>query len=171
MTAERDALAAEVASLAPRLRVERLRALTLAREQRRSRLGRILARRAAALARLGLPSPLFDEAWYRRQDPGVPAGALRAWRHWKRVGWRAGHDPNPLFDVTWYLDRYRAVRASSLDPLTHYTLHGVNEGHDPGPHFDAMAYLERYPDARASGLDPLLHYLLYGAAEGRQLHP
>ena len=123
------------------------------------------------LVRAGAPNPLFDAFWYRTAYPDVPRSRIRAWIHWRRVGWRHGRMPNPLFDTGWYLNTNPDVKAFRSDPLAHYFLHGSREGRDPSPGFDAAAYLDRYEDVRAAAMEPLLHYLRHGIAEGRTARP
>jgi hypothetical protein len=168
---ERDVLIQERDQQSILLRRAQSRAAALASRGRPPRWQRALDRRRGILIRLGLPPPLFDATWYRREHPEVKAGPLRAWLHWRRVGWRSGYDPNPLFDTAWYLAAYPDVEAASIDPLAHYILHGTAEGRSPGPEFDAPTYRQRYSDVRAQGIDPLLHYSLYGAEEGRRVEP
>ena len=134
LQAERTRVVAESRALAVRLRREQLRAATLASRWQPSRMHRALARHSRVLVHLGLPSPLFDADWYRRAYPGVPTGrSLRAWRHWQRIGWRAGYDPNPLFDTEWYLAMYPDVLEAGVDPLVHYVLWGWSEARARSP--------------------------------------
>jgi hypothetical protein len=152
----------------------RVTILANARRGRRHRsavLGRLLRGVGVLVVRVGAPNPLFDAGWYRTAYPDVPRSRLRAWIHWRRVGWRSRRMPNPLFDTAWYLSMNPDVQASQSDPLAHYLLHGSREGRDPGPGFDSAAYLARYEDVRAARIEPLLHFLRHGVAEGRIAQP
>jgi glycosyltransferase involved in cell wall biosynthesis len=133
------------------------------------RLTRRLAARAEA--RRLIASGLFDEDWYIRSYPDVPAKGMRAIAHWSIFGWRACRNPNPLFDTAWYLERYPEAAAADTDPLLYYLDRGSAAGHDPHPNFDSSWYLEQNPDVVAAGLNPLGHYLLTGFSEGRETRP
>ena len=164
--ASRDASLAEA-----EVRIAILASALLGRRRWSGPLGRWSRRGRWFLVRAGAPNPLFDAFWYRASYPDVPRSWLRAWIHWRRVGWRNRRMPNPLFDTDWYLTTNPDVKASRSDPLAHYFLHGSREGRDPSPGFDAAAYPDRYEDVRAAGMEPLLHYLRHGIAEGRTARP
>ena len=153
------------------VRIAILASALLGRRRWWNPLGRWFQRGRWLLVRAGAPNPLFDAFWYRTAYPDVPRSWLRAWMHWRRVGWRNGRMPNPIFDTDWYLTTNPDVKASRSDPLAHYFLHGSRECRDPSPGFDAAAYLDRYEDVRAAGMEPLLHYLRHGIAEGRTARP
>jgi hypothetical protein len=142
------------------------------RERARVATSRSATASAVVLAvRARVRNPLFDAAWYRQRYPDVPRDPLRAWRHWRRHGWREGRQPNAVFDAEWYLSRYPDVRAAGLDPLEHYLRWGAAVGRDPGPTFDASWYLEQYPDVADSGMNAVWHYLRHGSREGRETRP
>ena len=131
------------------------------------------ARRLALVHRLRwlVGNPLFDSEWYREKYEDVTDKNAKAYRHYRRHGWREGRDPNPFFDTDWYLARYPDVRSAGVNPLDHYLDFGAQEGRDPGPSFNGADYLERHPDVRAAGLNPLLHYLRHGDEEAPDAAP
>lgn len=140
--------------------------------QRSSRGGRWRSRMRKVLTLRSpwplLPNPLFDAAWYLRQQPDVAASGARPWWHYRRHGWREGRDPNAWFDVRWYLARNPDVAQQGIEPLDHYLEHGWREGRDPGPRFSTRAYIRENPDVAIAGMNPLLHFMRHGQAEGRQ---
>ncbi len=119
---------------------------------------------------------LFDEQFYRKQNPDVDAaikaGFLNSGKeHFVKYGQFEGRDPHLLFDQDFYLatnkDVAAAVSKGQITAWQHYQDYGWREGRDPSAFFDASDYLSRYGDVKAAGMNPLDHYLMYGEAEGR----
>jgi hypothetical protein len=115
------------------------------------------------------PSPVFDEAWYRRQNASeLAATGLSGLEHYLRVGAVRGADPHPLFDVAHYLAQ-APVLAAGDDPVSHYMREGGFRGLSPHPAFDPAYYAARAGDL--GGRSPLLHYLAEGWRQGFSPHP
>ena len=77
---------------------------------------------------LAAMSRLFDEAFYRRNNPHLDFSTITPIEHYALLGWREGRDPSPKFSTTGYLQRYPDVRAANINPLYHFTLSGEAEG-------------------------------------------
>jgi hypothetical protein len=78
-------------------------------------------------------SGLFDEKFYREQNPDVAKAGQNPLLHFLLHGAGEGRDPSPLFDLSWYLAAYPDVAAAKINPLLHYYLHGAAEGRRPLP--------------------------------------
>ena len=139
---------------------------------RRSRGARFILvatiRRAPQLALLA--SGLFDEAYYRSQNPDTCAPDESAVLHYLRKGAAAGLQPHPLFDPAFYAEHNPVAVNGHLDPLIHYLVWGASEDRQPHPLFDSVHYRRANPDVPAT-VGALEHYLRFGAAEGRNPHP
>lgn len=106
----------------------------------------VTARRSADAkhAKLIRASELFDEAWYREQNPDVSDARVDAALHYVRHGGREGRNPGPSFDTQAYLTTYPDVAAGDLNAAIHYLLHGRAEGRQvvspepPEPHIPAL---------------------------------
>jgi glycosyltransferase involved in cell wall biosynthesis len=90
---------------------------------------------------------LFDEKYYRANNPDVVAAGLDAALHFALQGWKEGRKPSPDFDPTYYLSQNIDVVRSGLNPLLHYAAHGHSEGRqaihsaaDPDIHSGADPY-------------------------------
>jgi glycosyltransferase involved in cell wall biosynthesis len=81
--------------------------------------------------RLIASSVLFDEAWYRKQNPDVRGSAEELATHYLLLGGMEGRDPSLLFDSDWYLAQYPDVGLCGCNPLLHYLRYGLEEGRDP----------------------------------------
>lgn len=155
---------------------------------------------AAAYARdaLGLSavqtarvSAAFDDAFYRRANPGLDHDRMPPLLHYLALGWREGRNPAPGFDARFYLEANPDIAAGGIDPFLHWVLHGRAEGrptralpdpcvtpdradHDPAdlaaiaPLVDAGFYLARHD---TGGIDPALHYLMLGWRLGHDPAP
>ncbi len=96
------------------------------------------------------PHPLFDSAFYCRQDPQLMLGTVNPLTHFLEHGARNGYNPNRYFDSSWYLAHYRLT---SINPLVHFILVGAREGNRPHPNLD----LKRF--TLENDLDPLDAFL------------
>jgi hypothetical protein len=103
-------------------------------------------------------SGLFDEAYYRANDPQLPSD-IDLVRHFLERGSREGRMPNRMFDSKSYLNQNPELVQSGTNPLVHFIQHYK---------FDPEFYLSRYPDVARSGQDPLEHFLKHGMTEGRE---
>ncbi|MGH7187552.1 MAG: DUF4214 domain-containing protein, partial [Acetobacteraceae bacterium] len=111
-------------------------------------------------------SGLFDETYYRTNNPDLPGG-LDLPRHFLEFGAREGRNPNRMFDLAYYLRKYPDVARGGQNPLIHFIHHGAAEGRRPCRFFDPAFYLQTYEDVARSGVNPLRHYLESGETEGR----
>lgn len=73
-------------------------------------------------------SALFDEAFYRAQNPVVDATGTDPALHYLRYGGREGRNPSAGFDSRWYLKQYPDLDKHGINPLLHYLKHGRHEG-------------------------------------------
>ncbi|WP_170296042.1 glycosyltransferase [Azospirillum brasilense] len=94
---------------------------------------------AQALTALG-DNPLFQEDYYRAQNPDVGAGGVHPLVHYLQHGWREGRKPHPQFDPAFYLREHPDVAASGIEPLEHFTRLGWREGRRPAPVFAAAPF-------------------------------
>ncbi len=114
------------------------------------------------------PHPLFDIAWYRKENPQLGDGDPLL--HYIERGWRQGARPTALFFTSWYTAHYPESTAPGWTPLRHYLERGWRSGCRPNPLFDSAYYLARYEDVRRNGINPLVHYIYFGSREGRQVN-
>ena len=91
-----------------------------------------------ACQRAGIPNPLFDTAWYLRENPDVAKAGLNPLAHYASSGATEGRDPHPEFSSRWYLDQHPHIAQAGINPLVHYLREG--NGHSasydrcrPGP--------------------------------------
>jgi hypothetical protein len=75
-------------------------------------------------------SGLFDEAYYRANNPDLPP-SVDAIRHFLEQGAGEGRQPHRDFDPAFYLARYPDVARAEQNPLLHYLSIGVKEGRKP----------------------------------------
>ncbi len=131
----------------------------------------------------GLPlAQLFDETFYRRQNPDVAAviqsgGLSSGFDHFRTSGIAEGRNPSPLFNEAFY----RATNSDIADAiangfltsgLQHFLQIGHTEGRDPSVLFDQSEYLTNHPDVdtvvQGGGLQSAFeHYIKFGANESR----
>lgn len=83
--------------------------------------------RALADARVVRRSPLFDAAWYARENPDAAAGGADLALHYVLAGAPAGLDPGPDFCGAEYLAA-NALPAAAGNPLAHYERIGRARG-------------------------------------------
>ncbi|MGA0608262.1 hypothetical protein ACO2Q0_19895 [Phenylobacterium sp. VNQ135] len=116
------------------------------------------------------PRPLFDEAFYRRENASeLAASGVTALEHYIRRGAAQGRSPHPVFDVAYYLAQ-RPALAVGEDPVSHYLREGWRLGLSPHPLFDP-AWYARQAGRGAHGVAPLVHYLHEGWRSGCTPHP
>ncbi|MBR3085325.1 MAG: hypothetical protein IKH04_02875 [Kiritimatiellae bacterium] len=73
-------------------------------------------------------SPLFDRAWYLRQNPDIAKSGESPELHYLFAGAAAGQDPGPGFCGAEYLELNPGAAASGLNPLVHYERVGRRAG-------------------------------------------
>lgn len=116
------------------------------------------------------PHPLFDAAWYRRENAAdLAASGLTPLEHYVRTGAARGLSPHPLFDVGHYLAQGPAL-APGEGPAEHYLREGWGQGLSPHPLFDP-AWYAHHAGPGAEGGPFLTHYLTRGWREGVSPHP
>ena|GEM_PF-518555 len=118
-----------------------------------------------------VPHPLFDRAYYLRNNPDVASTGLDPLVHYRQIGAKELRNPHALFDAKFYVAQHPEVVAANSDPLVHFLVEGAKQGYNPNPYFDVEFYLWRYPEVAASKLNPLVHFVKYGAAAGLDPHP
>lgn len=87
------------------------------------------ARIVAAIRRTGL----FDDVYYRQNNPDLAQSDMDMALHFARHGWIEGRRPSADFDTAFYLARYPDVAAAEMNPLLHYSQYGIEEGRLPLP--------------------------------------
>lgn len=115
--------------------------------------------------------PLFDEAYYIRNNPQAASSGLTAFAHYRQIGVKDLRNPHALFDAQFYVTQHPDVLATHADPLTHFLEQGAKLGYNPNPYFDIEFYLWQNPELAASGMNPLVHFVKYGAANKLDPHP
>lgn len=117
------------------------------------------------------PHPLFDPAFYRRENrEALAATGLPPLEHFLRLGAAEGRDPHPLFSIRHYLGQCPDAAASGENPLTHYLETGWALDYSPHPLFRPRWYRARLPRSEAAQ-PPLAHYLKVGWTRGLKPHP
>jgi hypothetical protein len=119
----------------------------------------------------GKPSPLFDRAYYLRNNPVVAARQQDPLVHYMTTGALELRNPHALFDAQYYVGQHPEVLAKKTNPLLHFMAEGANRGYNPNRLFDIDYYLWRNPEVKSSGMNPLAHFILYGANKGFDPHP
>jgi len=115
--------------------------------------------------------PLFDEAYYLRNNPQVAGSGITPFLHYRQIGAKELRNPHALFDARFYVTQYPDVLAANADPLIHFLTRGAKLHYNPNPYFDTEFYLWQNPEAKASGMNPLVHFVKLGAAQGLDPHP
>lgn len=88
-------------------------------------------------------SPLFDAAYYRRQNADIPSD-IDPITHFCQSGWREGRYPNPYFDPAFYQRTNPDIARAEINPLVHYLEFGDREGRRPSARFDPAWYRDQY---------------------------
>lgn len=130
----------------------------------------------------GRARDLFDDAFYRAENPDVARSGFDPFAHYLEHGWREGRDPAPSFSTLYYKDRYLARRPAN--PLLHYARldPALRAGLATGPGEDALAIqaatiapcfdADFYLDTvDPEGLDAVAHYLTRGWRQGFEPRP
>jgi len=115
--------------------------------------------------------PLFDEAYYLRNNPDVTASGMSPLLHYRQLGVKELRNPHALFDSKFYVAQHPEVVAEEADPLVHFLTRGAKLRYNPNPYFDTDFYLWRNPEVEESGVNPLVHFVKFGAARGLDPHP
>ena len=67
------------------------------------------------------PHPLFDPAWYLKENPEIAKTGVEPLHHYVTSGWREGRSPHPLFDVRYYQDKQaKELVEKGIEPITHF---------------------------------------------------
>jgi glycosyltransferase involved in cell wall biosynthesis len=117
-----------------------------------------------------LASGLFDEAFYRSQDPEA-AGSASPVLHYLSSDRMTGRKPHPLFDPLHYEATNPEVRDAGIHPLLHYLVRGASGRRSPHALFDADYYHSKNRDVDGFPSGALGHYLAHGSEECRNPHP
>ncbi|WP_157557222.1 CDP-glycerol glycerophosphotransferase family protein [Isoptericola dokdonensis] len=129
--------------------------------------GRLSVRRATPAETIA-DSGIFDEEFYRRQVPGLPA-TVDAVEHYVARGAADGLDPSPMFDTRYYRRAYPDARR--VNPLAHYCDFGWRELRNPSPQFDTWWYWSKHLDPAVEDVNPLAHHAASGGAAGLSTRP
>ena len=136
-------------------------------------------------------SGLFDEVYYRNQNPDIDMSIDDAILHYVEHGVAEARDPCESFSTSQYLSAYSDIAAADINPFMHYIVFGVKEDLDPKPNamqhlqpsagpspdadivlasglFDAEFYREHYQDVRISEVEPFEHFMVHGLWEDRK---
>ncbi|MDO9106121.1 MAG: rhamnan synthesis F family protein [Methylovulum sp.] len=117
------------------------------------------------------PSPYFDLAWYRVNNPEVIAQDIDPLQHFINTGSAAHRSPHPLFDAQWYYQTYLAHDHPSAQPLFHYLDDGWRQGYHPHPLFWTRWYEKAYLGKNAGKIDPFYHFLTEGWQNNNNPNP
>lgn len=71
-------------------------------------------------------SGLFDESWYRSQNPDMALSGLDALDHYLEVGGKQGRDPSPRFSTKRYYELNRDAPLKGGNPLLVYLEYGAS---------------------------------------------
>ncbi len=116
------------------------------------------------------PHPLFDEAYYRRENAAELGGSgISTLEHYVRRGAALGRSPHPAFDLAHYLAQGPSL-APGEDPVSHYLREGWMQALSPHPLFDPVWYARQWGQP-IRGVPLLVHYLAEGWRTGRSPHP
>jgi hypothetical protein len=105
--------------------------------------------------------PLFDPAFYLRNNPDVAAAGIGPLQHFIEVGGREGRNPHPMFDCEYYSWLYPELSKQKVDPLTHYLMQPRERRRHPHPLFDGAVQRLTSALARETQIDPLIDYIQF----------
>lgn len=108
------------------------------------------------------PSPYFDVAWYRINNPDVQGQDIEPLQHFVDTGSAAHSSPHPLFDAQWYYQTYLAENQPTAQALFHYLSDGWRLGYHPHPLFWTHWYEKKYLGKNAGKIDPFYHFITEG---------
>lgn len=108
------------------------------------------------------PTPYFDIAWYRVNNPELQQQDIDPVTHFIDTGSALRRAPHPLFDAEYYYRRYLADTHPKAEPLFHYLAEGWKRGYQPHPLFWPRWYAARYLKDHAGDIDPFQHFLTEG---------
>ena len=120
----------------------------------------------ALLIRLVRNTLLFDDDYYRENNPDIAESRVNALFHYVAYGDEEGRSPSVFFDPQFYR-KSAGGWTKNINALLHFTLVGRHRRLSPSPWFDVGYYLANNKDVARAGIDPLLHYLDWGGVEGR----
>jgi hypothetical protein len=78
-------------------------------------------------------SPLFDAAWYLRDNPDVVKSGAEPGLHFLRQPTHPTRDPGPRFDTERYLLAHPEVVEQGINPLVHFLLSDLGRDADSYP--------------------------------------
>jgi glycosyltransferase involved in cell wall biosynthesis len=108
----------------------------------------------------GEASPWFDERWYLAQYPEVLQSELKAFDHYRAIGWKENKWPNALFEPDAYRKAYSDL-AEDVEPLDHYIITGRFEGRKPSSIFHAEWFAREWQTAYGEVIEPWRAFFIY----------
>jgi|GEM_PF-4801891 len=126
---------------------------------------------ACGLPRGLAPTPLFDRAWYLKNNPDVRRAGFDPFLHFVASGARDGRSPGPLFDSAWYRMKNADARDEGMEPLHHYLAIGARQGRDPSRFFDTEFYVAAHRGRGAARETALAFYAERGRDGWHSTHP
>ncbi len=116
-------------------------------------------------------SGLFDETYYKSQQPDLEPFEGDAIHHYLAVGTYVELNPHRLFHTGYYYRQIPELIAKRINPFFHFLSVGAFEGKDPCYLFSTCFYLEKNLGIADTGINPLKHYIEKGAENGGNPHP
>ncbi len=129
--------------------------------------GNVSVRRPTA-AEVIVEAGVFDEAFYRRQVPDLPAD-VDAVQHYVTEGVVQGLNPSSMFETAYYQKMNPSIRRRN--PLAHYCESGWRDLRNPSPLFNTWWYWSKHLDPADDSVNPLAHYESVGKEQGLSTHP
>jgi hypothetical protein len=114
------------------------------------------------------PHPLFDTAFYLRNNPDLAANSVNPLFHYLLHGAAEGRKPHPLFEPAYYAAQLPVARGNHL---LEYLKTGRESHAQPHPLFDGRGHLSAHAESGGRGANPLVEFVLHGAGpvtEGSQ---
>ena len=102
-------------------------------------------------------SGLFDETYYRQNNPDVNASGINPAFHYLLFGGFEGRKPCDKFDSAFYLEQYPDVKESKMNPLLHYLLYGKTENRRISSIVSVEVLKERWKAKKYNQYDELSH--------------
>ena len=167
-----QSIATDNAFLAPRILGGMPLAKQTAKVLERVRTSRTFGKKAdAELASKIRDTGLFEDNYYRANNPHVAVSGIDPALHFVVQGWKEGCRPTALFDPLFYIRQNPDSLNAGENPLLHFADVGWKAGRQPSADFDLAFYLQQNPEVAEAGVNPLVHYLQTGRREGRRTLP
>lgn len=128
---------------------------------------------------IAIQKGLFDEEYYRSQDPLLKDADVDLFRHYLYLGADDGLNPSRNFDTVFYSFKYKELNRDKLNPLVHYILEADEDMPtvmqltpdqisncvdiiDDSNTFDEEYYLEQNPQLLDENINLIEHYVTEG---------